>query len=172
MAIKNRTQLKQYFETGKRPTQSQFADLIDSMALVPELPIISARPYKVFSGLLSCDGSNPMVAPIITLTELENEIGEISGISIRSNQISISFDDFQFDFEKTVINIGALNETCGFDKVIFLLNKSSESQLVFECISIKPDRTTPDDTIPEIPGSLDLSAISFEILPIEIRIYN
>ncbi len=30
MAKKNRTTLKTYFETGDKPTQSQFADLIDS----------------------------------------------------------------------------------------------------------------------------------------------
>lgn len=33
MAIKS--QLKQYFETGKIPTQSQFAELIDSLLNVP-----------------------------------------------------------------------------------------------------------------------------------------
>ncbi len=37
MATQNRTTLKSYFETGDKPTQSQFADLIDSMALVDEV---------------------------------------------------------------------------------------------------------------------------------------
>jgi hypothetical protein len=30
MAEKNRTELKSYFETGDRPTQDEFVDLIDS----------------------------------------------------------------------------------------------------------------------------------------------
>ena len=33
MAIQNRTTLKSYFETYDKPTESQFADLIDSMVL-------------------------------------------------------------------------------------------------------------------------------------------
>lgn len=36
MATRTRTVLKTFFETGDKPTQSQFADLIDSMALVGE----------------------------------------------------------------------------------------------------------------------------------------
>jgi hypothetical protein len=38
MAIQNKTQLKSYFTAGSRPTQAQFAHLIDSMALVTDLP--------------------------------------------------------------------------------------------------------------------------------------
>jgi len=37
MSTQNRTTLKTYFETGDKPTQSQFAELIDSMALVSEV---------------------------------------------------------------------------------------------------------------------------------------
>jgi hypothetical protein len=36
MTIQNKTTLKSYFETGDKPTQSQFADLVDSLA--PHLP--------------------------------------------------------------------------------------------------------------------------------------
>lgn len=36
MAQKNRTTLKSYFETGDKPTESQFEDLIDSMANITE----------------------------------------------------------------------------------------------------------------------------------------
>jgi len=37
MSTQTKTTLKSYFETGDKPTQSQFADLIDSMALVTDL---------------------------------------------------------------------------------------------------------------------------------------
>lgn len=37
MSTQTKTTLKTYFETGDKPTQSQFADLIDSMALVTDL---------------------------------------------------------------------------------------------------------------------------------------
>lgn len=36
MAQKNRTDLKAFFETGDKPTQSQFADLIDSFYNIDE----------------------------------------------------------------------------------------------------------------------------------------
>jgi hypothetical protein len=38
MPAQNRTTLKSYFETGDQPTEEQFADLIDSLALGSEVP--------------------------------------------------------------------------------------------------------------------------------------
>lgn len=38
MSVQTKTTLKSYFETGDKPTQSQFANLIDTMATVTDLP--------------------------------------------------------------------------------------------------------------------------------------
>lgn len=169
MAIKNRTQLKQYFQTGKRPTQPQFADLIDSFALVTEIPEIS---YSKASILLSCNGLGGG-RPIIEVTELENTIGSMR-ISVRDSQISITSGDFQFDLNKTFISIGALNDTCDFDKVVFSLRVSSENELIFNCVTIETDIRAEEPEFPHFPGGgiAVTEAISFELLPIEIRVYN
>jgi hypothetical protein len=44
MAEKNRTTLKSYFETGKRPTQDEFADLVDSFVNRADDPFVQALP--------------------------------------------------------------------------------------------------------------------------------
>lgn len=169
MAIKNRTQLKQYFQTGKRPTQPQFADLIDSFALVTEIPQSS---YNKASILLSCNGLGGG-RPIIETTELENTIGSMR-ITVRDSQISILFGDFQFDLNKTFISIGALNDTCDFDKVVFSLSESTENELIFNCITIESDIRVEEPEFPHLPGGgiIAAEAISFELLPIEIRVYS
>lgn len=65
MAIKTATELKAYFETGDKPTQSQFEDLIDTLfSAVPD--------YKVYRALISQSGVG---AP--TATVLENTLGNI-----------------------------------------------------------------------------------------------
>lgn len=48
MAIKS--QLKQYFETGKIPTQSQFAELIDSLLNVPSEDTMDRPNQNLFFG--------------------------------------------------------------------------------------------------------------------------
>lgn len=169
MPIKNRNQLKQYFETGKRPTQSQFGDLIDSCALVNEIPKLSNTKTSI---LLSCDGSAGG-RPVIEITQLENNLGSMS-ISVRGSQISITFGDFQFNLNKIFISIGALNDTCAFDKVVFSLRESTENTLLFNCMTIETDTRAEEPEIPPFPGEviLEPEAISFELLPIEIRVYE
>lgn len=63
MAQKNKTVLKTYFETGKKPTQEQFWDLIDNLA--------AERPFKTYVALLNQIG---MAHP--TAKVLENNTGE------------------------------------------------------------------------------------------------
>jgi hypothetical protein len=60
MAIKTAAELKTYFETGDTPTQSQFEDLIDT----------TVKPYKVYTALLTQEGTNPPDARV-----LENTLG-------------------------------------------------------------------------------------------------
>ena len=63
MAQRSKTVLKTYFETGKRPTQAQFGDLIDSLA--------AERPFKAYVALLNQTGTSHPTAKI-----LENNTGE------------------------------------------------------------------------------------------------
>ena len=185
MSVKNRTQLKEYFETGKRPTQSQFSDLIDSMTLVTES---SPKLYKSASVLLSCDDSG------INYTLLENTLGNVS-FSVLLNTIRITSEENIFDLEKTFVIIGALNEECDFDKVTLSLSGSTSNKLVLYCESIEyttidetgdgMDTADPDGgthTANPIGGGVIINpatgmnaqttAISFSKLPIEIRIYE
>lgn len=37
MAVKTKAQLKSYFETGDKPTQSEFEDLIDTMLIQTQM---------------------------------------------------------------------------------------------------------------------------------------
>ncbi len=63
MAQRSKTVLKTYFETGKRPTEAQFGDLIDSLA--------AERPFKAYVALLSQISANHPTANV-----LENNTGE------------------------------------------------------------------------------------------------
>lgn len=172
-----RDTLKSYFQTGKRPTQSNFANLIDSLALVSEIPQKEEKPYLGVSLLLNCNGLGPNM-PIITHTLLENTLTNLH-FNILDNCISISSSDtiFEFNLKRIFINIGALNDTCGFDKVIFSLNESTSTALVLYCESIETNTKDPGDLeggpIIIDPGmELPNAAISFQQLPIEIRVYN
>ena len=169
--------LKSYFQTGKRPTQSNFANLIDSLALVSEIPQREEKPYLSISLLLNCDGSG-LGRPIITHTLLENTLTNLQ-FHIQDNRISITSTDtiYEFNLDRIFINIGILNDTCGFDKVVFSLNESTSTELVLYCEAIETNTKDPGDLeggpIVVDPGmELPNAAISFQQLPIEIRVYN
>lgn len=55
MAIQTRSILKSYFETGDKPTQQQFTNLIDSMALVTEAAGIGFEPIPVATSMTAAD---------------------------------------------------------------------------------------------------------------------
>lgn len=172
-----RDTLKSYFQTGKRPTQSNFANLIDSLALVSEIPQREEKPYLSISLLLNCDSSG-LGRPIITHTLLENTLTNLQ-FHIQDNRISITSTDtiYEFNLDRIFINIGILNDTCGFDKVVFSLNESTSTELVLYCEAIETNTKDPGDLeggpIIVDPGmELPNAAISFQQLPIEIRVYN
>ena len=52
--IKTLAELKAYFETGDKPTQTEFENLIDS----------TYRGYKVYTALLTQSGTNAPIAVI------------------------------------------------------------------------------------------------------------
>lgn len=70
MSTQTRATLKSYFETGDKPTQQQFADLIDSMALTTETSSsFETEHLKLFAQTI----------------EENNENGEIIGITSKLN---------------------------------------------------------------------------------------
>jgi hypothetical protein len=71
MATQNRATLKSYFNTGDKPTESQFADLIDSMALTTE----------VVEGTLPQSENFRFVATTVQSSELPPTDLEVIGIT-------------------------------------------------------------------------------------------
>lgn len=71
MAIQNRTTLKSYFETYDKPTESQFADLIDSMVLKGTDGFISEAtvPYKGDQELTPAATTGDNATTGLTLTQ-------------------------------------------------------------------------------------------------------
>jgi len=80
--IKTLAELKAYFETGDKPTQTEFENLIDS----------TYRGYKVYTALLTQTGTD---APVATV--LENTLGEVPVFNYLSDgvyEISTTSDIF------------------------------------------------------------------------------
>lgn len=148
MAIKTKAQLKEYFKTGKRPKQSDFEDLIDSLVTITEIP---ERPYKVFCGLLST-GINNSLETIV----LENTIGNLD-IRFESNTV-IYIEDLSgkelLTYDKRVVFLGPIRYDYNFSSI--LEYDESTPSVVSLIITLKPTATEP----------------SFHLLPIEIRVYN
>lgn len=92
--IKTLAELKAYFQTGDKPTQSEFENLIDS----------TYRGYKVYTALLTQSGTD---APVATV--LDNTIGEgIVWSRLAASQYRATLTG-AFTVGKTVILLDALN---------------------------------------------------------------
>lgn len=169
MAKKNRTELKAYFETGKRPTQSDFGNLIDSLVLIEETP---KKNYKLFTCLFSSLIGRGNI-PYTTTTVLENSLEEEElNISIVANRISIESGRNAFNLDRIFVLVGLLNEECGFDIVRLSLEESTDRELIMYCESIIRDEPIdPNDPVIN-PPQIPLFPITFSNLPIEIRVYN
>lgn len=62
MSIKNNSELKTYFQKGKKPTETQFGDLIDSLSL----------PYGCYTALMYQSGADaPEVNVLLNNTEVD-----------------------------------------------------------------------------------------------------
>ena len=178
MQINDRNKLKEYFKTNKRPTEAQFGDLVDSVALVSEIPLVEVKPFTVASVLLSCDGRRPGRANI-SFKVLENNLTDLR-VDVQLNRIAINSGDMNYEFslDKTFITVGVLNDTCDFNKVVFSLEESTSKELVLYCESNeKITEEPPVTSFPEGPiiadPDIDLpGTISFDRLPIEIRYYD
>ncbi|RKE79645.1 hypothetical protein [Epilithonimonas arachidiradicis] len=167
MEINDRNQLKEYFKTNKRPTESNFGDLIDSVALKSEAAPIENKPYKVFSAMLSVENNsldpfNPNYIITHTLLE-ENTIGELNFEFGRGNEIIISdlSGENRLTFERRLIILGTIREDFNFSSITESARISDDSiRLKF---TIKEDDVTlPDPTArPE-----------FYNLPIEIKVFD
>ncbi|WP_188624759.1 hypothetical protein, partial [Epilithonimonas arachidiradicis] len=151
MEINDRNQLKEYFKTNKRPTESNFGDLIDSVALKSEAAPIENKPYKVFSAMLSVENNsldpfNPNYIITHTLLE-ENTIGELNFEFGRGNEIIISdlSGENRLTFERRLIILGTIREDFNFSSITESARISDDSiRLKF---TIKEDDVTlPDPT--------------------------
>ncbi len=164
MEIKNRNELKEYFKAYTRPTEAQFANLIDSLALKSELISESSKPYKVFSALLRIENvslNKPKYVLNYSLLE-ENTIGELN-IYLGKNYELIFEDESgegKLNFERRFITVGALRDDFNFDTVIEIADNSND-YLKLSC-TIKDDGIS----LPEAKVPL------FYNLPIEIKIYE
>ena len=165
MEINNRDDLKEYFRANKRPTEAQFGDLIDSIALKSEIPQVETKPYKVFSALLriedeSWEVGNPSY--VLKYGILEDTIGDINVYLSRHYELVIADQsgEGKLNFERRFITIGALRDDFNFDAVIETADNSNDF-LKLNC-RIKSDGIS----LPEIDVPL------FYNLPIEIRVYD
>jgi hypothetical protein len=71
----NRIQLKSYFETGDKPTQAQFAELIDSLALVTELSSANlATLAQALAGLDNTKAMSPFLVKSVLLDWIINDL--------------------------------------------------------------------------------------------------
>lgn len=171
MAIKTKAQLKQYFETGKRPTQSQFSDLIDSLVLLSEMPEVPLKTYKVFSALLriddvSVDYHNPDYLVRYKLLE-PNTIGDLN-IYLTRGKIRIESDLSMLGllpFERRFLTLGNLRADYNFDSII----ESDDINDVYIDLIFNMKLDYGDGTSVPVPAS---GPPLFYNLPIEIRIYN
>jgi len=166
MAIKNRTELKEYFQGGKRPTEAQFADLIDSLALKSEVVSSeSLKPYKVFSALLRIENESLDLKPKYVLKYSlleENTIGELNIYLGRRYELIIQDQsgEGKLIFKRRFITIGALKEDFNINSVIETADNSND-YINLVC-TIKDDGISlPESDVP-----------LFYNLPIEIRIYD
>jgi hypothetical protein len=87
MAIRTPAQLKSYFETGKFPTQEQFADLIDSVRHVQ-----AAVAMSDVSGLTAALNGLVAIAQLPTLLEAFKVRAPITGTGIANSTVQVPAD--------------------------------------------------------------------------------
>lgn len=97
MAKKNINILKEYFETGDKPTQAQFEDLIDSFLHKDSGAVVSSNNYDAETGELSINFSDGTIIsatiPLgFTITEIEglvdalaNKVDKVAGKGLSAN---------------------------------------------------------------------------------------
>lgn len=85
MAIKTKDTLKTYFNTGDRPTEGQFADLIDSLKHVNENPDLSgyAQTTDIPTDVAQLQDATGLLRDAITLPNVglsSADLGKLAGI--------------------------------------------------------------------------------------------
>ena len=106
MAVKDRTTLKSYFETGDRPTASQFSDFIDSYLHKFDGAAVKGWSFDPIGGKFSIilsDGNN--ISVVFPTTEnidkqiedilklLEEKVDKVNGMGLSSNDFTQNFID-------------------------------------------------------------------------------
>ena len=136
MAQQNRTTLKTYFETGDKPTQAQFGDLIDSLSLTTETDakqdtLVSATNLKTVNGITLLGSGNLATqsgfgeayvsTPIATTFGVANTPTKALGTTTTSNLNEFSADSVSNRLKYT----GTLAKTFRVNASISMLSSGS-----------------------------------------------
>jgi len=159
MAIKTRTELKAYFQRGKRPSESQFFDLIESLALKSEVSADLVKSYRVFSALLTIENvssniNKPRYELRYKLLE-PNTIGELN-LYLSNNMVTIECAPGE-----GLLITDRRFVTMGLNRMDFNFNSVVES-----------DDYMDDSVFLFFDLKMGETQLLFNNLPIEIRIYN
>jgi len=106
--MSNRTTLKTYFETGDKPTEVQFADLIDSMALLTE---VDAKQDTLVSGTnIKTINSTSLLGS----GDIEVQSTLVSGTNIKTINLTSLLGSGDIEVQSTLVsgtNIKTINST-------------------------------------------------------------
>ena len=144
MAIKS--QLKQYFETGKIPTQAQFAELIDSFINIPSQDIEDRGNQNLFFG----NGEeNPYIQGVRTVSKIvsTNVITMFIFSTYNNNDNASSFP--LFILNRTSTRAASLNNAQATLRYC-IPNKLNVDNFVMRGLDC--DNSTDDEIIAEVGG--------------------
>ncbi|MDB5226202.1 MAG: hypothetical protein JWN78_395 [Bacteroidota bacterium] len=109
MAIQTRSILKSYFETGDKPTQQQFANLIDSMAMVTDAPGTGSESIPVATSMTAADVGKLAMLDYDGIIKVYHKTPAIIGIKgkwkIKFLSLSQPYASFAFADDNGKINV-------------------------------------------------------------------
>ena len=171
MAVTSKTNLKEYFNKGDKPTEAQFIDLIDSFMHAESSEFVNITSSGVISSS-KVDGEFSLIIHSASFNYMSASTGDFDANTIRIGGSSFSKTDVDelkdietnrkssaglplkkvrgFTSASTFIDLEATNKTAGDRIDIKVAN-------TFEALSVSTARTSlgPKETVPlELTGSL------------------
>lgn len=141
-----KSQLKQYFETGKIPTQAQFGELIDSFINIPYLDTVDRGNQNLFFG----DGEeNPYIQGVRTVSKIvSTKVITMFIFSTHNN------NDMASSFPLFILN-RASTESASLDNAQATLRYCIPDKLNIDSFiarGLDCDNSTDDEIIEEVGG--------------------
>jgi len=176
MSTQTKTTLKTYFETGDKPTQSQFADLIDSMALVTDLTngIPLNEPIPVDASITVSDiGKLAMLDYDGNIKLYQETGGEGVKMKLKLTFTTLSTPDVVFQLVTTNGQIDTTTNawisgvtTVEEEAVAFMnyINSNHSDVLVITAGASANELIAEQATVAEITSGTELSNITSEML--------